>query len=190
RRVAHRDVKPSNVLCQGTHTKLCDFGLSKRADATATYATHTAGVGTPAFMSPELITGGAHALPDSFAAPADVFAFAMLLHCTWTCRLPFEAYDDDDDQAAAVRSDDDDDDDGGKPRARPPLGAFALMSKIAAGQRPALPDDMPPRLKALIAACWAQQPNQRPTMAHVVDDLLAAYKEEKQHHSPFISRII
>jgi len=185
RRVAHRDVKPSNVLCRGREAKLCDFGLSKRADAA--YVTNTTGVGTPAFMSPEIITGTGDGLGDGlddaapFRAPADVFAFAMLLYCTWTCRLPFEAYDDDLQSAGdSSKHADDRTSSASSRRKRPPLGAFALMSKIAAGERPSLPDDMPPRLGALVSQCWAQATADRPTMTHVLDELTALAADRRR----------
>ncbi|EGB04475.1 hypothetical protein AURANDRAFT_14498, partial [Aureococcus anophagefferens] len=82
RRTAHRDIKPSNVLVDPPAlAKLCDFGLSKSADAKA-MVTCTTGVGTPA--------PGA-----DFASPTDVFAYGMLLVSLWNCLPPFATSDDD-----------------------------------------------------------------------------------------------
>jgi hypothetical protein len=55
--VIHNDLTPANVLLTRAGTiKLCDFGLAHFAAAEAPGSTMTA-VGTPAFMSPERITG-------------------------------------------------------------------------------------------------------------------------------------
>ncbi|MFJ9352436.1 protein kinase [Streptomyces sp. NPDC101237] len=80
--LAHRDVKPSNVLLAGRRPLLIDFGIARAADDTR--HTRTGGViGSPGYMAPEQITGGAA------AEPGDVFALAAVLVYAATGQGPF-----------------------------------------------------------------------------------------------------
>ncbi|MEU1340273.1 serine/threonine-protein kinase, partial [Streptomyces sp. NPDC005827] len=80
--LAHRDVKPSNVLLARRHPLLIDFGIARAADDTR--HTRTGGViGSPGYMAPEQITGGAA------AEPGDVFALAAVLVYAATGHGPF-----------------------------------------------------------------------------------------------------
>ena len=76
RNVIHRDIKPANILITSEgRAKIADFGIAKLA---GTQMTHTGLiVGTPAFMSPEQITGGA------VDSRSDIFSFGILLY--WMC---------------------------------------------------------------------------------------------------------
>ncbi len=91
--VVHRDLKPQNIfICIGTDgrlitTKVLDFGISiiqeksvDSAQVTQLLATH----GTPAYMSPEHISGA----PD-IDSRADVYGFGVLFFEALTGQLPF-----------------------------------------------------------------------------------------------------
>ncbi|MEU8986804.1 serine/threonine-protein kinase [Streptomyces sp. NPDC048558] len=81
--VIHRDLKPSNVLLAADGPRVIDFGISAAADTTRLTATNVA-VGTPGYMSPELIRGGTEVGPSS-----DVFALGCTLAFAATGVSPF-----------------------------------------------------------------------------------------------------
>ena len=96
--LVHRDFKPANILMSGTRARISDFGLARpAADARelertseddglllASPLTRTGAlIGTPAYMAPELLSGGA-------ASPAsDQFAFGVVLHEACHGHRPF-----------------------------------------------------------------------------------------------------
>ncbi|MFI9554980.1 serine/threonine-protein kinase [Nonomuraea endophytica] len=80
--VAHRDVKPENVLVQADGTaKLADFGVVVHAEEPGVPA------GSPPYMSPELWTHGTAGIP------ADLYAAACVLFECVKGRPPFRADD-------------------------------------------------------------------------------------------------
>ena len=97
--IVHRDFKPDNVLMTGQGVpKVTDFGLAQVSDSVRRQIGESIGPatgsdevavgelrGTPAYMAPELIRGGAG------DARSDQFAFCVSLHQALYGELPFQA---------------------------------------------------------------------------------------------------
>jgi serine/threonine-protein kinase len=83
--VVHRDVKPSNILIDDEgNAWLSDFGFAHIADASFSL-TGSALIGTPAYISPELVSG------DKITPFSDQYSLAVVLYQMSTGYLPYEA---------------------------------------------------------------------------------------------------
>lgn len=81
----HRDVKPANVLIDGRHAYLTDFGLTKDRSSGSGASLTRAGevVGTTAYLAPEQVEG------KEVDGRADVYALACLIFHTLSGEVPF-----------------------------------------------------------------------------------------------------
>ena len=84
-RVVHRDLKPGNVMINSWgDVKLMDFGIAQQEALDRLTKTGMA-VGTPAYMSPEQITGGA------VDVRSDIYSLGVMLYEAVSGRRPFVA---------------------------------------------------------------------------------------------------
>ena len=142
--LCHRDLKPENCMVErGTNKlKIIDFGLSKHQQSAVTL-----GVGTPDYMSPELLgsaNGGFSALQERKvgqydARACDVWAMGVLLYLLVTGQYPFED-------------------------PRQPQNVVATLQNIAQGKMRPLPRRISPECIDLIGAMLTQDPSQRITL--------------------------
>ena len=85
RGVVHRDIKPENILLAGNHTFVADFGIAKAKDAAGEALTATGLlVGTPAYMSPEQVSG-----ERELDARSDIYALGCVLYEMLAGEPPF-----------------------------------------------------------------------------------------------------
>ncbi|MEV5313215.1 serine/threonine-protein kinase [Streptomyces sp. NPDC052610] len=82
--VAHRDLKPTNVLLAADGPRVVDFGIAHHLDGTAITATSVT-TGTPGWMAPEQLTDGT-TLP-----AGDIFAWGLLVAYAAAASHPFGA---------------------------------------------------------------------------------------------------
>jgi serine/threonine-protein kinase len=82
--LVHRDVKPANILLEGRHAWLTDFGLTKRLVSSADITAATDIVGTPDYLAPEQIEG------HEIDGRVDQYALACVVHHCLAGTPPFE----------------------------------------------------------------------------------------------------
>jgi serine/threonine protein kinase len=83
--IIHRDVKPSNVLLDGSWALLSDFGLAKMVEGASELTGTGVGMGTPAYMSPEQGMG------KKVDHRTDIYALGIILYEMLTGIVPHRA---------------------------------------------------------------------------------------------------
>jgi tRNA A-37 threonylcarbamoyl transferase component Bud32 len=132
--VIHRDIKPDNILLEGTRGRVMvtDFGIAKALSSTsgATLTGVGVAIGTPAFMSPEQAAG-----ERNIDGRSDLYSLGIVTYQMLTGSLPFSA----------------------------PSVAGILMKQITEAapdlrkQRPDIPED----LALAVARCLEKDPENR-----------------------------
>jgi serine/threonine protein kinase len=88
--IIHRDIKPDNILLEGTRGRVMvtDFGIAKALSASSAATLTGAGVaiGTPAFMSPEQAAG-----EREIDGRSDLYSLGIVTYQMLTGELPFSA---------------------------------------------------------------------------------------------------
>mmetsp|Transcript_6288 Transcript_6288/g.16766 ORF Transcript_6288/g.16766 Transcript_6288/m.16766 type:complete len:1129 (+) Transcript_6288:3-3389(+) len=192
--LAHRDVKPGNVLLQqpifpgapqtAVLAKLADFGLAKLTSSDAAdniERREGIGSGSLAYLAPEVLA------PEDFPSNGsyderhgDVYSFGVLL---WELVSGQEAW-------ASVSA--------GNRAAGAARGAALLAEMygrvVARSERPGNPHTalhlrsaavetrIPEQLATLIDLCWVRDPRRRPSMSHVADLLRAMLLDMAPEH--------
>ncbi len=84
--IVHRDIKPENVLLEGSDAIVADFGIARALhDAGSDRLTETGlSLGTPAYMSPEQVTG-----EGALDGRSDLYAAACVLYEMLTGQPPY-----------------------------------------------------------------------------------------------------
>lgn len=101
RGILHRDIKPSNILLQLPYDSrpsavnslqsaspiITDFGLARRLDETTPLTESDALIGTPCYIAPEALDGGAK----NVSTAVDVYGLGAVLYELLTGQPPFRA---------------------------------------------------------------------------------------------------
>ena len=166
-KVAHRDLKPGNILINRTpvlQAKVGDFGLAKEKN-TMLSEDVTPNIGTTKYMAPELFRPTnqdlwftERTLNNSFIDKitmhrmnsrvrasnfrADVYSFAITSTEVITGIEPYKN-----------------------------VGMRDVRGKVKEGARPQLPPTCPSRLSSLLKKCWDEEPQRRPGFSEICKEL-------------------
>ncbi|KAJ3281698.1 hypothetical protein HK104_011318, partial [Borealophlyctis nickersoniae] len=151
--VFHCDLKALNVLLAGDGTaKVADFGLSRVHSNLAVKDYILANGGTVLWRAPELMQS--ESLAPKFTRECDVYSYAITLTELFTFKGPYGLKIDE-------------------------IHLASVVQIVKAGGREPLPGDIPPRLQDLVKACWAQEPQLRPSFSEIIGRIDDIEKKEK-----------
>ena len=144
--IIHRDIKSDNVLVVSLNendicAKLTDFGASRNINMLQTNMTFTNGIGTPIYMSPELLN------KQKYKLPSDIFSYSILMYEIWIWNDPYPSTDK---------------------RFKFPWG---IADFITTGKRLEKPNDINETYWEVIEGSWKQNPKERLTINEIEKEL-------------------
>jgi serine/threonine-protein kinase len=164
--IVHRDLKPANLMVVDPdtpyeHMKVMDFGLAKLLDPVNRQAANITGtefaIGTPGYMCPEQAKG------EEMDHRGDLYSVGVMLFELLTGRLPFAGNSTMDVLIA---------------HATEPPPSFLQVGAA---------DWVPPAIEAVVQACLAKSPDQRPASARDLAERFEtalAHEEALQQQAP------
>jgi serine/threonine protein kinase len=141
RRILHRNVTTGNIVLDKNHEPKLCGFGLATHIPVGVSGPPPKGTGAHLYLAPEIIRG------EPYGFQSDVFSLGMLIYSVWTARPPF--------QVAPGQA----------------LDAVAACNLIASDKRPEFPANAPKPLVTLARRCWARNPDRRPLIAKVVDEL-------------------
>jgi len=156
--VIHRDVKPDNILTQGRHAMIVDFGVAKALSDATTMSdfdatTEGMAIGTPSYMAPEQA-----AADPSVDHRADLYAVGVLGYELLVGRTPFS---------------------GGTPQSVLTRQITELPAPVEQHRH-----TIPPELSAVIMRCLEKRPADRWQSAGELLAALRAVRMASSVHTP------
>ena len=147
--ILHRDINPSNVLIFDIehhedgliNGKLTEFRCAKNMNLVTSGMSFTKGIGTPVYMSPEVLK------QEDYNKPADIYSFAITM---FECMRWGDAYDPKDNQFQFP---------------------WMVTDFVMSGKRLEKPLEINDEIFELITQCWCQDPEERMKISNIVQKL-------------------